>query len=71
MIRAIQSGPTPAQGPFGYVSMPQKESRQARNLSLEELGHGSAEVDEVDRFRDVVAKSRRDTLVLNIRHDIG
>jgi hypothetical protein len=38
---------------------------------LEELGHGSTEIDKVDWFRDVVAKSRRDTLVLDIRHDVG
>ena len=37
----------------------------------EKLRHGSAKIDKVHRFRDVVAKACRDALVLNIGHDVG
>lgn len=43
----------------------------ADDLVLKELGHGSAEINEVDWFRDVVAESSRDALVVDIRHDVG
>lgn len=32
----------------------------------EELGHGSTEIDKIDRLRDVVAESGRDALILHI-----
>lgn len=43
---------------------------QVPYANSEELGHGSAQVNEVDWLRDIVAESGGNAFVLNIGHDV-
>lgn len=51
--------------------MQPRVSRTPDLRNLEELRHGSAEVDKVDRLGNIITEAGGDALLLNVGHDVG